>query len=298
MDPIVLRNQTASGEKLEATFLPDKGMNMISFKHGSIEVIDQSTRKLFEERYAGLGALIGPHFHHRKPQTIPPIKDESLFPHIHRVRAKGVQEPFSHGIARYAPWQAQATSTKVSAVLTGKDVWEGVPLSSLEGQNFRMTYSAELTAIGLNIEMSVVSDADSLVGIHYYYHLPKGKGVVMSRVQKHMIENGARQLIPDSWDIDAQHMLRFSLDSAVDNTFFPFPDSLEGKILLDAVTYKLQTTYSCASQENSWQLYHPAGASFVCIEPISAQDPRHPNLTVSSIQIQLQVLPGQQPHAI
>lgn len=298
MDRIVLRNETPSGEKLEATFLPDKGMNMISFKHGAVEVIDQSTRNLFEERYAGLGALIGPHFHHRKPETIPPIKDESLFPYIARLKAKGIKEPFSHGIARYAPWQAQSTPTSVSAVLTGKDTWNGVPLSVLEGQNFKMTYAAELTTVGLNIEMSVVSDTDSLVGIHYYYHLPKGKGTVMSRVQKQFIEGGNKRAIPDTWDLDAQHLLRFSLDNEADFTFYPFPDPLEGKILLDAVSHQLLTTYSCISQENSWQLYHPAGASFVCIEPISAQDPRHPNLSVSSIRIQLQVLTGHQQHAI
>ncbi|NGX43741.1 MAG: hypothetical protein K940chlam7_02041 [Chlamydiae bacterium] len=32
MHSIVLRNQTPEGVPLEATFLPDKGMNMISYK--------------------------------------------------------------------------------------------------------------------------------------------------------------------------------------------------------------------------------------------------------------------------
>lgn len=43
------------------------------------------------------------------------------------------------------------------------------------------------------------------------------------------------------------------------------------------------------SEENCWQLYHPEGASFVCIEPISSQDPRHPNLSVSAISIRLAI---------
>lgn len=290
MDPIVLKNQTVSGELLEATFLPDKGMNMVSFKQGSIEVIDQSTRTLFEERYAGLGALIGPHFHRRNPKTLPTIKDESLFPHIARVKSKGVQDPFSHGIGRYAPWQAQATSTKVSASLSSKDSWNGVPLSELEGHHFKMSYTAELNSKGLQIELSVVSDNDSLVGIHYYYHLPEGKGTVTSRVQSICINDNERRQIPAAWGLDAQQTLKYNLDQAIDCTFYPFPNPLEGKILLDAGRYKLLTTYTSLSQENSWQLYHPFGASFVCIEPISAQDPRHPNLTVSSLQIQLQVI--------
>src|SRR5947209_3792431 len=101
---VVLKSQTEKGESMQATFLPEKGMNLVSFKKGNLEVIDQSTLPLFEERFAGLGALIGPHFHRRLPETLPHIADESLFPHIARVKAKGAADPFSHGIGRYAPW--------------------------------------------------------------------------------------------------------------------------------------------------------------------------------------------------
>ena len=80
MEPITLKSQNTQGDIFEAMFLPDRGMNMISFKRGDVQVIDQSTRSLFEERFAGLGALIGPHFHHRNPAIIPKLKDESLFP--------------------------------------------------------------------------------------------------------------------------------------------------------------------------------------------------------------------------
>lgn len=286
---IILRNQTASGDPLEATFLPDKGMNMISYKRGATEVIDQSTRPLFEERYAGLGALIGPHFHRRQTSVLPVIKEESLFPHIARVKAKGTQDPFSHGIGRYAPWQAQSTPTKVTAALSSQDTWQGVPLSALEGYNFKMTFSAELMPNGLHLALSVVSDQASLVGIHYYYHLPEGSGIVTSQIAHQYIEQNVLKKIPDAWNYDSQHMLRYPLTQDTDYTFFPYPNPLEGKIVLDAGRYQLQTTYQCLAQENSWQLYHPVGASFVCIEPVSAQDPQHPNLTVSSLQIQLQI---------
>ena len=290
MNPIVLKNRTASGDLLEATFLPEMGMNMISYKRGNTEVIDQSTRALFEERYAGLGALIGPHFHHRLTSILPAIKDESLFPHIARVKAKGTQEPFSHGIGRYAPWKAEFTETKVKAVLMGKDTWNGVPLSALEGYQFKMTFDAELTAEGLKIALSVVSDVASLVGIHYYYHLPNGTGTITTQIQDKYIEKGQNKPLPKSWDYDSQHTLRYQLKDSADYTFYPYPNPLEAKILLDAGRYSLLTTYHCHAQENSWQLYHPENASFVCIEPLSAQDPRHPNLTVSSLQIQLQIL--------
>jgi hypothetical protein len=278
MDPITLKSQTPQGDLLEAIFLPAQGMNMISYKKGGIQVIDQSTRPLFEERFAGLGALIGPHFHHRNPAIIPPIKDESLFPHIGRVKAKGIAEPFSHGIGRYAPWKAAATHNKVTAILSGKDLWNGVSLAELEGQNFVMRFQAELLPEGLHLDLSVVSETDSLIGIHYYFHLPKGKGTVFSQVQ----ETGPR--------IDSQKHLEYSLNENVDATFHPFPDPLSGTIVLDAVDYRLTTKYTSPSQENSWQLYHPEGASFVCIEPISSQDPRHPNLTTSNIHISLEIV--------
>lgn len=288
-NPLILSSQTENGETLQATFLPEKGMNLISYKKGNLEIIDQSTIPLFEERFAGLGALIGPHFHRRNPETLPKITDESLFPHIARVKAKNILDPFSHGISRYAPWQATATTSSVKATLSGKDTWNGVPLSTLEGQNFKINFQADLTPRGLILNLDVVSDTDSLVGIHYYYHLPKSHGKIIAAIQPVFLENGEKKATPSSW-IDAQQTLTFDLTNEADYTFFPYPNPCEGKITLDAETYKLITTYTCQSQENSWQLYHPKGASFVCIEPLSSQDPKHPNLSVSAICITLEIL--------
>jgi hypothetical protein len=292
MAAIVLEGQTKQGERLQATFLPDKGMNLVSLKKGDLEVIDQSTHHLFEERYAGLGALIGPHFHRRKPETVPKVKDETLFPHIARVKAKGIQDPFSHGIARYTPWKAEATKQSVKAQLTGKDTWNGVPLSALEGQNFNMTLEAHLKEEGLFLALSIVSDTASLVGIHYYYALPQGKGRVISHVQNQVIIAGELKPIPSNWQFDSQQRLIFDLQEEADFTFRPYPDLLKGDILLETDEYQLRTRYYCNCAENCWQLYHPQGASFVCIEPISSQDPRHPNLTVSSLSIHLEILKG------
>lgn len=289
MQTIILKSRSIDGEELQATFLPEKGMNMISYKKGNTEVIDPSTQSLFDERYAGLGALIGPHFHRRHQNVVPSIPDESLFPHIAKVKAKGVHDPFSHGIGRYAPWKAEATSNTVKATLSGKDLWNGVPLSSLEGQNFTMNYGAELTPEGLKLELSVVSDSDSLVGIHFYYHLPKGLGTVTSSVKDTYYDQNIRKKVPVEWMGSSPQQLTFNLQQPADYTFRPFPNPREGNIVLDAGAYTLTTSYSCASEENCWQLYHPEGASYVCIEPISSQDPRHPNLTVSSLKIQLQI---------
>lgn len=290
MSSLTLRCQAHDGLPLEATFLRDKGMNMISYRKGGVEIMDQSTKELFDERFAGLGALIGPHFHRRNPSVVPKVKDESLFPHIGRVRAHGVQDPFSHGVARYAPWSdVLATQTSIRAVLSGKDTWNGVPLSELEGQNFRIAYSIDLTPQGLALELSIVSDTDSLVGTHFYYHLPKGKGVVTSSVKPDYLDDGHLKKIDKNWNYDDQHVLHWDLSEEADYTFHPYPDPLNGTISLDAIDYRLQVQYHSISQESCWQLYHPQGASYVCIEPISAFDPHHPNLTVSSIRILLTI---------
>lgn len=291
MDPLVLSTQLPTGESLEATFLPACGMNMVSFKRGSLEVIDQSTKDQFEERFAGLGALIGPHFHRKLEAVVPKVAKEELFPHIARAKAKGVKDPFSHGIARYAPWTVQESSlSKVVATIAGKDRWNEVALSELEGQDFKMRLAAELTADGLSIDLSVVSSSDSVVGLHYYYHLPQGHGTVISRVQNDCIDCGRRGLLKDIAEVDNRRQMAFQLDRPVDCAFYPYPDPCAGEILLDAGSYRLKINYQAPSQENCWNLFHPQGASYVCIEPLSAQDPRHPNLTVSSIHTQLQIL--------
>lgn len=291
MSAITLEHRAKDGELLQATFLPDRGMNLVSYKRGEIEVIEQSTRNLFDERFAGLGALIGPHFHRRKTETLPKIADESLFPHIARIKAKGVQDPFSHGIGRYAPWNAEAAPSSVKARLTGKDLWNGVPLSSLEGQSFNMNLEAHLRETGLHLALSIVSESDSLVGIHYYLALPEGKGRVISEVRDQVRIEGELKPIPSDWGFDKQHHLAFDLNREADLTFRPYPDPLKGHMILETEKYDLRMSYNCVCEENCWQLYHPKDALFVCIEPISAQNPRHPILTASSLNIQLEILP-------
>lgn len=288
--PISLKHNTPSGDHLEAVFLPEKGMNMISFKKNEQEVIDQSTFALFEERFAGLGSLIGPHFHRRNPQILPKIPDENLFPHIARVKAKGIQDPFSHGIARYAPWEAQINGNRIQARLSGKHLWNGIPLAVLEGQQFSMNFEAELSSNGLHINLSIASEIDSLVGLHYYYALPQEKGTITSDVQSFYLTHNEKLPIPSEWNFSSQNKLIFDLTQEADFTFYPFPNPLKASILLDAIDYKLLVSYSCQSQENCWQLYRPLGTSFVCLEPISAQDPRHPNLTASAINVNLEIL--------
>src|SRR6185295_13033771 len=96
--------------------------------------------------------------------------------------------------------------------------------------------------------------------------------------------------VPPDWDYNGLD-LNLNLNSGIDSTFFPAPHPLQSEIWLETEEYRLKTTYHCLCEENAWQLFHPKNASFVCIEPVSAQDPRHPNLSVSSISILLEIEP-------
>lgn len=287
---VVLEAKAENGERLIAHFAPSKGMNCLSFKKGAIEAIDQSTENLFSERCAGLGAMIGPHFHHRPPDAITAVPDEALFPHIAAVKAKGTKEPFSHGIGRYAPWKVQAvTPSSIKAVLKGDDLWHGISLKDLEGQDFTMEYGAKLTPKGLEIDLSVSSQRESVVGLHTYYALPRGRGQIVSSVQTTYNEKSVLKPIPSAWEPE-ENVLVFDLDQEADYGFHPFPDPLHGSVTLETGSYSLQVSYWAENRENSWQLWHPKGGSFVCIEPLSASDPRKPVLTASRLKILISVL--------
>ncbi len=232
---------TISQDGVEASFAPEKGMNLLSFKTSEVEAIDQSTYSLFEERAAGLGALIGPHFHHR-PQLD--------------------NEPYSHGIARQVPWEYDATETSINASLSSKTEWKGQTLGEIEGQDFQMWLKAHVDTDGLHLDYSITSDTDSVIGFHYYYNAPDGSQVLTSNQEP------------------------YTVGPPIDQGFHPL-DPLQETITLKTPTYNLHIHYEADNQENSWQLWHPGDASFVCIEPLSAKDPRKPILSVSRLRLQL-----------
>lgn len=260
---VQLKNQD-----LQATFDPERGLNLLSYSKGAVEVIDFATDSLFRDRFAGRGALIGPHFHQRPKARVKPVSDPSAFPHLKYM--EGRPDPFSHGIARYVPWKYESNQTSIRASLSGKDLFHGMKLADIEGQNFELDFKATLTDL-LHIEYSVVSDTDSLVGLHTYYRLANGKGVVNAKVK------------------EAPHDLSLEMDKPYDLNFHPFRPR-EGKIGLETAEFRLEISYQAPSEEVSWQLFHPLQASYVCLEPISAYNPRSPHLTSSSIDVKIKIL--------
>lgn len=285
MNRITLKNISSKGKPIEAVFLPDGGMNLCSYRLGEIEVIDQQTLPLFEERFAGLGALIGPHFHHRK--EIPLDFDTSLFPHIKRA---GRKEPFSHGIARYVPWKVVASTTQVKGRLQGSDLYQGVPLKVFEGQDFDMSFEARLHSDGLFIEYQIESEKPSVLGLHYYYAL-SGPGYIHSTVQDTYRDQLEWKNLPNEW-VQDKH-LHFNLPQEADFGFLPkkkTPNDHDYHINLNTPDYALHVDYNTASDsEISCQVFHPKGATYVCVEPLTARFPPEPRLKSSTLEVKLQI---------
>ena len=282
MKTLVLKNQD-----LTATFLPELGMNLASYKKGDLEVIDQNTLAEFEERFSGLGPVIGPHFHRQKEEWITSGYDEDLFPHIARVKKRGIKDPFSHGIARYVPWRYDATETSIVANIEGSDTYKGVPLSRFEGVDFKMTFTADLSEESLGISMSVESKRPSLVGLHYYYALVKKKGTVTSNVQDEYCDQGEFKPIPSKWYKD--HQLNFNLKNEADYGFLPYKKDAGG-VLLETGKHKIKVRYQGQGGDICWQLFSPKNSTFACIEPISARNPRKLKATSSSFMAQIEII--------
>lgn len=297
MELVKLEGKTTGDIAVKATFCVEKGMNLMSLKFGSFEIIDQSTSILFNQRAAGLGALIGPHFHHRKDKDIVAVKDPFLFPHLELLRQKAIKEPFSHGIARYVPWELTLLSkTGFEANLSSKTKYKDIPYGQLEDMDFEMTLKAFLTSTGLMIDYSINSSKPSVLGFHYYYALHKdGPNIVESNVKNEYVDTGEIKKIPDSFGYDTNtHDLKFNLVNPSDYNFKPYPqlkfNSTISSIKLRRPDYTLQVDYTCATTDNSWQLYHPKGASFACIEPLSANDPREPKSNISGLTLHLSII--------
>lgn len=283
---ITIKTKTKTDQILSASFMPLCGMNMISYKKGNKEVIDQTTTHMFKERFAGLGAMIGPHFHHRS--EIPPIANERLFPHIASVKSSGKKEPFSHGIGRYAPWDYTASQNSIEATLTGSHIWKGIALKDLEGFDFLMKYKATIHETGLDIELNVEGEKPCIIGLHTYYRLAKNN-YLTAQVKHKYNDLGEFKPLPRNWLNQQQSHLRLPINQSLDYGFLP-EATTKGRALLETSEYNLLVSFS-SDHEISLQVYHPENSSFVCIEPLSVKNPRKLTTNCSSITVNLEILP-------
>lgn len=287
-----LKHKSEDGQDLVATYDPAKGMNLVHFSKGGNPVIDPKTTELFYERMAGLGALIGPHFHHRPDNEIPPLPDENLFPFIKKILEKGGKEVFSHGIARYVPWHFKGDASSIEASLFSEDRYKGVKLEELEGQTFEMHYKAELKRDGLHIDYSFTKEHPGVIGLHYYYRLEKDRGIILSEVGPNYHSAKGWQPIESSW-LESKSNMHFQINPDVDADFGFRPkeeDALENRITLKTDSHSVEINYHCSSEENAFQVYHPKGASYVCIEPVTAKNPREAKLENGHLKVHIKII--------
>lgn len=118
---------------------------------------------------------------------------------------------------------------------------------------------------GLFFRYSVESEKPSIIGFHTYYALDEKPAEVIFEGEKILIEG----------DFDQNFSYKNPLE--------------ENRIILNTSRYSLHLLTLCPSYENSWQLYHPQDASFVCIEPLSAKNPRAPIHTSSHLEVKLEI---------
>lgn len=263
MDKVTLRNQAYDGTLYEAVF-SSSALCLLSFKKGTTEVIDKTFAS----------APIGPHYDRRNAAVI------------------GGEDPYAFGISRYAPWEIiSTTDSSFKAALNGKQQWQDQALSSLEGQPFVMTMHATLGAHGLDIFVSVVSDSDSLTGWEYCCHLPNGSGFITSDVKENYLEGKDAKPIPEKWKSTQGNRLHLDLSHPASATFHPFLNPLEGNIHINTSAYQLGLNYQCICQENCWQVIKEPENEYVRLRLLSAKMPHRPSLTVSSLNISLEILP-------
>ena len=210
-------------------------------------------------------------------------------PHIAKQKAAGIKEPFTHGIARYVPWKYDYSGTQINAKLRGKDLYKGTLIKDLEGQDFEMTLDIKLIHDGLILQFSIHSEFPSVIGFHYYYHyLPSS--YVQAFVHKDYRSEYLWKPLPNSWYDPLKHKLHFDLSQEADFGFRSIEqvDHPYHLISLKSPSQLLHVEYTSSNEEEtSWQLYHPKKSSFVCIEPLSALNPRSPVLKSNNLLLKI-----------
>ncbi len=284
----VISSLAANGQELTAEFNPEGGMNLLRFRLGGCELIDPATQPLYDERFAGLGALIGPHFHHRSSSQLPPPQDRSLFKHFANLEPWGQVEPFSHGIIRYVPWKVKDCGADyLRAEINGNMLYKNIPLKVLEGQDFAAEYFAQVTPTGLFIDFQLEGENPSVIGFHYYYRKPKGNATVRSQVLPGYRSDKQIDTFPAAWTYDQKSGdIQIPIEGAFDFGFLPKKPH-EATITLITEEYQLNIHSQSMFEGHSWQLYHPENASFICIEPLSANVPRQPKGKIGALQVML-----------
>ena len=134
-----------------------------------------------------------------------------------------------------------------------------------------MNLVASLLPRGLSLDYSVESEKPSVIGLHYYYRLPASGGKIKAAVE------------------GREDALCFDALQEVDSGFIP-KKGPEGffEVFYENTEFTMKISFK--TDDPSWQLYRPQGSSYICIEPLSAKDPKHPIYKKSRLQVKIEIL--------
>ena len=284
-----LREKCGSSPSLEAEFDPANGMALKQLKYGNHELLETNAISSLAISNEGAGTIIGPHFGVRNPRILPILNHPEQWNHLQALRGQGVEDPFPHGVARYVAWQAESNPEELKALLDGKQEAKGQELEQLEGQQFKMTSTARIDGTETQMAANVVSHADSIIGYSFAFRLPGGKGRLVSDVADYYLEGTAKRPLPADCHYDENHCIHLDLSQPADYTFHPYLNPTRGELNLETKECRLKLNYRCVSQENAWQIVRPKEGSYVVIRCLSAKYPSRPTLSVSGLQVSLQV---------
>jgi len=242
--------------QMRACISPGLGMSLVAFTVSGVSVLDESRQQQFLDIRKGLGPLIVPHF---GAGPFRPDVDLASIPHVARLKALGVEDPFQHGVGRYSAWAFEVDGETVRGTINGSTRLAGIPLADLEGFGFEAAVTYELDAGGLQITFELVGEKPVAGGIHFYYDL-------VNRQTAHA------ELSVEEAPADGQALhLDFRRAHSTGYHARGTQDRCTHRLTTDR--YTLDTTVRVrgpASQTfDSVILFSPEGQQFACIEPLS-----------------------------
>jgi galactose mutarotase-like enzyme len=241
---------------MRALISPGLGMSLVAFSVDSVSILDEGRLRPFLDVRKGLGPIIVPHF---GESDFTPTMDLGAIPHVAKLSALGVKDPFQHGVGRYSAWTFTAEKRKVRGTIEGTTRLAGIPLADLEGFGFKSTVTYELDAEGLKISFDLIGEKPVAAGIHFYYDLINRQTAVAE--------------LPVEEAPAGEQVLRLDFRQAHNTIYHPRRTNDLCTYRLTTDRYTLETTVRVRGQESQTFdcviLHSPDGVPYACIEPVS-----------------------------
>ncbi len=283
LNPVILSDDSGM---LQAVVLPGEGMTLSSLQLDGIEAICQDRAREYQACRKGFGPLIGPHFNQRVQLPAAALENPGRWPQAAALAQLGIRDIWQHGVARYVPWDYTVMPDGIRASLTGRRRLAGILLRDIQGGDFELRLEMRIDGASLRIHYTAEADFPPVIGLHYYYELPDDRGRVRAPVTGWMQPHQPAVAIPAAWMDAAGRRLELELDRELDHVFPLRP----GPIELETSTHRVWTIPEMGVQ--SLVVFHPGPNGWVCVEPLSAANPRQPSGTRAEMALTIRLEPA------